>query len=150
MPIGRFEFLRKYKRFTNEDINPRAFTVRIEQLKDNHALFIPPLLTQRFICKLCRVDFGGALSFDLAWRFARRRSVSVSASSSHSSFSQKVSCLSNNRSSSLLPSGDPHFQSALIGSSVFTDFSVTPLVNAILSPSASLRTGFAKNLKIVL
>ena len=116
MPIGRFEFLRKYKRFTNEDINPRAFTVRIEQLKDNHALFIPPLLTQRFICKLCRVDFGGALSFDLAWRFARRRSVSVSASSSHSSFSQKVSCLSNNRSSSLLPSGDPHFQSALIGS----------------------------------
>ncbi len=57
VPIGRFEFLRKYKRFTNKDINPRAFTVRIQQLKNNHALFIPPLLTQRFICKLCRVDW---------------------------------------------------------------------------------------------
>jgi hypothetical protein len=31
VPIGRFEFLRKYKRFTNKDINTRAFTVRIEQ-----------------------------------------------------------------------------------------------------------------------
>jgi len=38
----------------------------------------------------------------------------------------------------------------LIASTVFTEFPATLLVNVILSPSASLRTGFAKNLKIFL
>src|SRR5437867_2363868 len=59
-------------------------------------------------------------------RLARRRSDSVSASSSHSSFSRNVSCWSNSRSSFLFPSEVPHFQSGLIRWRAFIGFSVIP------------------------
>ena len=54
-------------------------------------------------------------------RLARSRSVRVSASSSHSSFSRKVRLRSSNRSNSRLPSGVPQRQSGSMSNGCFIE-----------------------------